>query len=38
MYIPENDSILNEVIQAYDFPATLMSADRYGSGHINETF
>ena len=38
MYIPENDSILNEVIQAYDFPATLMSADRYGNGHINETF
>ena len=38
MYIPENDIILNEVIAAYDFPATLMGAVRYGSGHINDTF
>ncbi len=38
MYIPENDTILNEVIAAYDFPATLMGAVRYGSGHINDTF
>ena len=38
MYIPENDIILNKVIAAYDFPATLMGAVRYGSGHINDTF
>ena len=38
MYIPENDMILNEVIAAYDFPATLLGAVRYGSGHINDTF
>ena len=38
MYIPENDGILNEVIAAYDFPATLLGAVRYGSGHINDTF
>ena len=38
MYIPENDLILNEVIAAYDFPATLLGAVRYGSGHINDTF
>ena len=38
MYIPENDTILNEVIAAYDFPETLLGAVRYGSGHINDTF
>ena len=38
MYIPENDTILHEVIAAYDFPETLMGAVRYGSGHINDTF
>ena len=38
MYIPENEAILNEVIAAFDFPATLMGAVRYGSGHINDTF
>ena len=38
MYIPENEAILSEVIAAYDFPATLLGAVRYGSGHINDTF
>ena len=38
MYIPENDTILHEVIGAYDFPTTLLGAVRYGSGHINDTF
>ena len=38
MYLPENETILHEVIAAYDFPATLMGAVRYGSGHINDTF
>ena len=38
MYIPENESILHEVIAAYDFPETLLGAVRYGSGHINDTF
>ena len=38
MYIPENDTILNEVLAAFDFPATLVGAVRYGQGHINDTF
>ena len=38
MYIPENDTILNEVLGAFDFPATLVGAVRYGQGHINDTF
>ena len=38
MYIPENDTILNEVLGAFDFPATLLGAVRYGQGHINDTF
>ena len=38
MYIPEGDTILNEVLAAFDFPATLVGAVRYGQGHINDTF
>ena len=38
MYIPENEQYLKEIIAAYDFPATLLGAVRYGSGHINDTF
>ena len=38
MYISENEKILTEVISAYDFPATLVGAVRYGQGHINDTF
>ena len=37
-YISENDTILREVLSAYDFPATLLGATRYGQGHINDTF
>ena len=37
-YIPEKDTILDEVLAAYDFPATLLGAVRYGQGHINDTF
>ena len=37
-YIPEKDLILDEVLAAYDFPATLLGAVRYGQGHINDTF
>ena len=37
-YYPESDSILPEVLAAYDFPATLLGAVRYGQGHINDTF
>ena len=36
--IPEKDPILAEVLSAYDFPATLLGAVRYGQGHINDTF
>lgn len=38
MYIPENETTLAEVIAAYEFPATLLGAVRYGRGHINDTF
>ena len=38
MKIPENETMLKEVIAAYDFPATLLGAARYGNGHINDTF
>ena len=36
--IPQNDPILAEVLAAYEFPATLLGAVRYGQGHINDTF
>ena len=36
--IPKNDPILAEVLENYDFPATLLGAVRYGQGHINDTF
>ncbi len=35
-YISEEQ--LAPVLQAYDFPATLLGAVRYGQGHINDTF
>ena len=38
VYYPENDAVLNEVLTAYAFPATLLGAVRYGQGHINDTF
>ena len=38
LYIPEKDTILTEVLAAFDFPATLLGAVRYGQGHINDTF
>ena len=37
-YIPEKDTILYEVLHAFDYPATLIGAVRYGQGHINDTF
>ncbi len=37
-YIPESDPILAQVLQAYDYPAALLGAVRYGQGHINDTF
>ena len=37
-YIPEKDSVIQEVLSAYDFPATMLGAVRYGQGHINDTF
>ena len=36
--LPENAAVLNEVLAAYDFPATLVGAVRYGQGHINDTY
>ena len=37
-FYPKDDSILVEVLAAYDFPETLVGAVRYGQGHINDTF
>ena len=37
-FIPEKDTILDEVLNAYEYPATLLGAVRYGQGHINDTF
>ena len=36
--IPQSDPVLAEVLGAYDFPAPLLGAVRYGQGHINDTF
>ena len=36
--LPAESSVLNEVLGAYQFPATLLGAVRYGQGHINDTF
>ena len=30
--------VLAEVLAAYDFPSPIIGADRYGQGHINDTF
>lgn len=38
IYLPEQAQNLQEVLSAYDFPATLMGAVRYGQGHINDTY
>ena len=38
LFIPSETPVLKEVLDAYDFPATLMGAVRYGQGHINDTF
>ena len=38
IFVPEKDAIVAEVLAAYDFPATLLGAVRYGQGHINDTF
>ena len=36
--IPKADPIIGEVLAAYDLPATVLGAVRYGQGHINDTF
>ena len=38
IFVPEKDSIVAEVLAAYDLPSTLLGAVRYGQGHINDTF
>ena len=37
-FVSEQGSTVQEVLSAYDFPATLLGAVRYGQGHINDTF
>ncbi len=38
IFIPDTDPMVAEVLEAYEFPATLLGAVRYGQGHINSTF
>ena len=38
LFVPEQDTILFEVLSAYDLSPTLLGAVRYGQGHINDTF
>lgn len=38
IFYPAGNQILTEVLGAYEFPATLLGAVRYGQGHINDTF
>ena len=37
-YIPKNDTLTQDVLSAFPFPATLVGAVRYGQGHINDTY
>ena len=37
-YIQNEVSSLPEALDAYTFPEILLSVDRYGKGHINDTF
>ena len=36
--IPVSDQLKQEVLDTYRFHGTLLSADPYGNGHINDTF
>ena len=38
IYFPDNCEYVLEVLEAFDFPQTLMGVTRYGYGHINDTF
>lgn len=38
IYLPEQAQNLQEILNAYDFPSTLLGASRYGQGHINDTY
>ncbi len=38
LHIPQTDPIVAQVLDAYDLPATVLGAVRYGQGHINDTF
>lgn len=38
MCIAENEVVLRDVIAAYALPDTLVRIDRYGNGHINDTY
>ena len=37
-YYPQADAGIPRILEAYDFPGTLLGAVRYGQGHINDTF
>ena len=38
IYVFPETTVVREVLAAYDLPATLLGAVRYGQGHINDTF
>ena len=38
IHLPTDSPTLPQVIEAYQFPSTLLGAVRYGQGHINDTY
>jgi len=38
IFVSDKNSLVREVLAAYDLPETLMGAVRYGHGHINDTY
>ena len=35
---PEGDSVISQVLAAYELPGTILDIARHGKGHINDTF
>ena len=35
---PEGDSVISQILAAYELPGTILDIARHGKGHINDTF
>lgn len=35
---PEGNSVISQVLAAYELPGTILDIARHGKGHINDTF